>query len=85
MIKKIIISVAELTSDAHKLQDHVLQEHGIGRKWELHERLRRCLHEVTACLEEMLCLAMIGSEDLRVAAARQELRGQRAGDLLNTL
>ena len=85
IIERPILALAALTSDAHKLQDQVLQSRGVGRDWEKHERFWMCLLELNAGLEEMLCMAMVDADDLRDTAARQKLRGQTAGDLVAQL
>jgi hypothetical protein len=85
IIEKEIQTVSVLTSATHQLQDRVLQARGISQHWERHERLRKCLQEVSACLEDMICLAMVDVGDLRDTLTTRKLRGQIAGDFIANL
>ena len=85
IIEKEIHTVLVLTSAAHQLQDQVLQAKGISQDWERHERLRKCLQEVSAGLEDMMCLVMVDVGDLKDSLTTRKLRGQIAGDLVANL
>ncbi|KAG6839860.1 hypothetical protein C0991_011014 [Blastosporella zonata] len=69
--------LSRLEKDITDCQDHILQLAGVGVEWNMSEKVAIRVHTVIRWLEDMLCHAMVNSQDLIDAHKAKELMYQQ--------
>ncbi|RDB27040.1 hypothetical protein Hypma_005155 [Hypsizygus marmoreus] len=63
-INDAIIKISPLQCSINRYQDEILQVSGVSEEWQRSEDVARSVREVIQNLEELLCTAMVGYDDL---------------------
>jgi hypothetical protein len=76
-INEALAKLAGLQTSISNCEAEVLQLAGIGESLQHVTDIRRCVDEVVRWLEDLLCWALIGAEDLLTAHKQQSLLYQK--------
>jgi len=73
-IQDAVINASSLQRSIHRYEAEILELAGIGIQWRRASNITKCVGDVVKWLEDLLCLAMVGAEEL--------IRSYKSGTLL---